>query len=279
MSIIVNNKPIEYFNFSGGECYVSIKNILIDHHTKVVAHLRSSDDVMRLIMVVDAIRRKNMETRLTLIIPYFPYARQDRVCNDGEPFSLSVMADVVNSLRCDEVVVYDPHSEVTEQLLNNCRVVTQVELIKGSVVASSILEKDLLLISPDKGAAKKTQQVSLELGVDVLFCSKKRDPKTGRITKTKIFGSPSGKDCLIIDDICDGGATFIELAKVLKKAGAKDIYLYVTHGIFSKGLENLKKYLNHIYCFNCFLKDADIDNQFLTLLTTTYNENKSINSH
>ena len=92
MTINVNGQPIQFFNFSGGECQISIAHIDVDKATNIEAYIYSSDDIMRLIMTVDAVRQEQPQTKINLTIPYFPYARQDRVCNRGEAFSAKVMA-------------------------------------------------------------------------------------------------------------------------------------------------------------------------------------------
>lgn len=266
MPIKVNKQPIQHFNFSGGECHVSIADIAIDRVTEVTAHLYNSDDVMCLIMTVDAIRQKNADTEINLTIPYFPYARQDRVCNEGEAFSASVMTELINALKCKSVTVYDPHSQITVDLLNNSHVISQADLLENSIVAAEIYDKSLVLASPDAGAETKTREIADKLKVKAIYCTKTRDTRTGQITGTHIPEGVSGKDFIIVDDICDGGRTFTELAKALKEAGAKNLYLYVTHGIFSKGLSVLKKHFKHVYCYHCFLENGDIDQQFLTVI-------------
>ena len=155
MPITVNSTPIQHFNFSGGECHVNIGDIGINKETEVTAHLYNSDDVMCLLMTVNAIRQKNCNSKINLKIPYFPYARQDRACNVGEAFSVSVMAGLINALNCANVTIYDPHSTVTTDLLNNCTVVKQAAILADSVVALDIRNKSLVLLSPDAGAEGK----------------------------------------------------------------------------------------------------------------------------
>lgn len=265
MTIKVNGKPIKSFNFSGGECHVSIAGIETGAAAMIEAYLYSADDIMRLIMTVDAVRQINPETVIDLTIPYFPYARQDRVCNPGEAFGAAVMAHLINGLNARSVTVLDPHSPVVEAYLKNTRVITQAELVKGTV-ANFIKREGLTLVSPDKGASKKTDEIGAALGgVQVLHCAKVRDPATGKITHAEVHGDASGKDMMILDDICDGGGTFIELAKILKAQGAGRLYLYVTHGIFSKGLDILKEHFAHVFCVHTFLRADQIDTDFLTV--------------
>lgn len=265
MTIKVNGKPIKSFNFSGGECHVSVAGIELGTVTEIESYLYSADDIMRLIMTFDAVRQINPETVIDLTIPYFPYARQDRVCNPGEAFGAAVMANLMNGLNARSITVWDPHSPVVEAHLKNARSITQSELVKGAV-AHFIKREALTLVSPDKGASKKTDEVGAALGgVPVLHCSKVRDPATGKITHAEVHGDANGKDMIILDDICDGGGTFIELAKILKAQGAGRLYLYVTHGIFSKGLEILKQHFTHIFCVHTFLPADQIDTDFLTV--------------
>lgn len=266
MTITVNKFPIEAFNFNGGECHVSIADIAVSDITSVVAYLYSSDDIMQLMMTIDAIKRKNSEVAIDLVIPYFPYGRQDRVCNEGEALSVSVMANMINSLECKSVTIYDPHSAMTENLLNNCTVVNQSDILSKSGIITEIKAKCLTLISPDAGAKPKTQEIAGENNIDAIYCTKSRDVKTGKITATNIPDGVMDKDFIIVDDICDGGRTFIELAKSLKKAGCGDLYLYVTHGIFSKGLDVLTEYFEHIYCYHSFLNKDEVDSNDLTIM-------------
>ncbi len=271
MAILVNNKPLDTFKFSGGECHIKIDVTSIGGKTEIVAPLNTSDDIMCLLLAIDAVRRVNATTAIHLTIPYFPYARQDRVCNEGESLSVKVMADIINNLHCAKVTIYDPHSDVTTALLNNCHVVSLADIIASSSLPKDVLANKLALVSPDAGAEKKTRLTAKRLStaghaVEVFCSSKTRDTLTGNITATEVHGNVQGKNLLIVDDICDGGRTFVELAKALKDGGANDIYLYVTHGIFSKGLSELAGHFKHVYCYHTMLADAEIDSSILTVL-------------
>ncbi len=266
MPIIVNGKKLETFQFSGGECHIKINIADISDKTSITAHLSSSDDIMCLMLAVDAIRRVNPATVINLTIPYFPYARQDRVCNEGESLSVKVMADIINSLHCASVTIYDPHSDVTPALLNNCKIIPLAEIVSNHL-AKMVADKKLALVSPDAGAEKKTRMAAKLLSAEVFCSSKTRDTMTGNITATAIHADVNGRDLLIVDDICDGGRTFIELAKELKGGGAGDIYLYVTHGIFSQGLSEISPHFKHIYCYYTMLKDPEINNPTLTIFS------------
>jgi len=275
MSIFINHKPLETFNFSGGECHVKISPSDIGGKTEILAYLNTANDIMNLLLAVDAIRRINPESSIELTIPYFPYARQDRVCNEGEALSVKVMANLVNSLHCDTVTIYDPHSDVTPALLDHCQIITLSDIVANSKLVKIIHENELILLSPDAGSEKKIHATAKKVSnqkrsIEVICASKTRDTKTGDITATHIYGDVKDKSFIILDDICDGGRTFIEIAKVLRSKGSLDVYLYVTHGIFSKGLDVLKSYFKHVYCYHTMLSQDKIDNSFLTILAPAH---------
>lgn len=243
------------WKFPGGEIGVKIdKSTLKTSQIIITTRLSNSDDIMTLLMATDALKRLGIK-QFTLIITYLAYARQDRVMVDGESLSLKVMADLINSQNYDLVVVYDPHSNVSEAVLNNMKVFDNFDLFEIFIKANK--GSDYTLISPDAGASKKIYQLAKQAGYtdDIIIANKHRDVSTGEITHTSVECGPSylvGQHCVIVDDICDGGKTFLELAKVLKDKGAKEVTLVVTHGIFSKGFEELGKYIDNIYTTTSF---------------------------
>jgi ribose-phosphate pyrophosphokinase len=210
--------------------------------------------MVMIMLAVDALRRMGTE-QLNLVLPYFPAARQDRVMVKGEPLTVKIMADMINSLNLNRVTVFDPHSEVTPALLNNCEVIYNYDFIATAI---EDIGQNVLLTAPDGGALKKIYKVSEALGgIEVLECSKSRDVKTGHLKGFRVSADDlQGKNCIIVDDICDGGGTFMGLAEELKKKNAGDLYLAVSHGIFSKGFDDLCKHFKGIYTTNSF---RDID--------------------
>jgi ribose-phosphate pyrophosphokinase len=277
MTIFINNKKIESFMFSGGECQVKIDPTSISSVTSITANLYNSNDIMKLLLAVNAIKHINTQTLIELTIPYFPYARQDRVCNEGEALSVKVMTDLINGLNCSKVTIIDPHSDVTPALLNNVQSISVADIICESDLSQFIKKHNLTIVSPDAGAEKKVRNVLknlslIDIDANLLCASKVRDTKTGNIVATNFLGDVKDKDLIIIDDICDGGRTFIELAKSLKEHGALDIYLYTTHGIYSQGLDVLRNYFKHIYCYHTMLGEKKIDKDFLTVISFNINQ-------
>ena len=240
-------QPYQTIEFSGGELGVVLKDTpyglhYTDYH--IFAHLTNSAKILELVMLVDALRRAGAKN-LTLSMPYIPYARQDRVMNMGESLSVKSFASIINLCKFDTIEVWDAHSDVSLAVFDanviNYGPETFVELIPIDI-------RKAIVVAPDAGANKKVGKVARGFGFDMVRADKVRDTKTGAITGTVVYSEPVGdRDFLIIDDICDGGRTFTELAKQLRLLTTGKVYLYVTHGIFSKGLDVFND-IDHIFC-------------------------------
>jgi len=246
--------------FSGGELHVCCDdlNYLLPQasnldYTKLTARLQSSDDIMELFMLIEILNR-NRCGALKLVIPYFPYARQDRVTEDKCAFSLKVFCNLLNSQLKpeDRVVVFDPHSDVTPALCDNTIVVNMRNIIVENFYDK--FEDIDALVAPDAGAYKKVSDVAAYFEKPVIVATKTRNVGTGELSDPKVHGQVPER-VIIVDDICDGGRTFTSLAKVLRDAGAKWVGLYVTHGIFSKGVKVFDGLIDHIYTTDTFLTE------------------------
>lgn len=256
--------PVDHFTFKGGEEQVKID---LKHAPKggigfvdITARIKNSTDVMALAMLVDACSRLeglHNHAEFTLHLPYIPYARQDRVMNPGEALSIKVFANIVNSLGFDKVIVDDPHSDVSAALLNNVKIRGQDVLIsEHHEIVAGADARYVTIVAPDAGARKKAQKVADRLRLPLVEAGKVRDLKTNEITGTAVFGDVDGRECVIVDDICDGGRTFIALAQALKEKGAKRVILYVTHGIFSFGKQIiLDGGVDEIYAYHDWTKN------------------------
>ena len=275
----------EAFTFNGGEPHIKIKeevgniprNLFSNKKPELVppkgndyrddvlitTRIRSFKDLGFLLVATDALKRMGV-TKISLLLPYFPAARQDRVMVKGEALTVKIYADIINAAQYETVIILDPHSEVTPALLQRVQVINNHNFVQKAIAK----ETDYLLISPDGGALKKVYKLAQFLGSPdmpnfenlaylpqpaVIECSKMRDVKTGQLSGFKIFAEDlQGKTCVIVDDICDGGGTFLGLAKALKAKNAGKLILVVTHGIFSKGLEDLATVFREIYCTDSF---------------------------
>jgi ribose-phosphate pyrophosphokinase len=246
------------FTFSGGEEHIRFNpmDFVASVKIEIFERLTDSSKLIQLLVAVDALKRlSNEETPIELVIPYFPYARQDRVCVEGEALGAAVMANFINNLSFAKVTIWDAHSDVSPALLNKAVNIPQISLLEQCDELSQRLSTgELTLISPDAGASKKTLNIAEKFNgePDVIQAQKVRNLKTGEIMNTEILGDVEGKKVLIADDICDGGRTFIELAKVLRKKGAVEVSLFITHGIFSKGLDVFEGLIDAIYTTDSF---------------------------
>ncbi|MDR2061221.1 MAG: ribose-phosphate diphosphokinase [Acinetobacter sp.] len=265
------NVPIEFLQFSGGERHIQLQHELLNQlqaNTQIKASLQNSADVMDYLLLENVLLEQG--TRVSVEIPYFPYARQDRICAQGQAFSLDLMTRLLNSNsekfagQRQKIVVWDCHSPVTLELLRkNTRFqavinIEPIEIIQQSPALMQILSADnTVLICPDAGATQRTQAIANGINtqrqqdIEVIHCKKQRDPSTGKISTTAV-DSPdlTGKTAVITDDICDGGATFIGIAKQLRSLNCQNIILYVTHGIFSKGLTVFDGLVDQVFTSN-----------------------------
>lgn len=248
---------IEYqaFSFAGGEPHIKIISNTVESEVMLTHRVCSFNDFGLLLITIDALKRLDV-SHIEVFIPYFPAARQDRVMIEGEPLSVKVYADILNSLNLSKVHLYDPHSDVTPALLNNSKTMNNHSLVSRVV---EYIGKDMYIVSPDGGALKKIHKVAAHLqDYKVVECGKSRDVKTGKLSGFKVpLDDLNSKACLIVDDICDGGGTFMGLAEELKAKNAGPLYLVVSHGIFSKGLDKLKDHFEMIFTTDSFKEIED----------------------
>lgn len=245
MYILINNTryEIEHFTFNGGEEHTELPEVFGElSSVTLYSYIRNSSDLMRTLLTVDAMKRTYESSSYNLVMPYVPYARQDRVCNSGEAFSLKVFTQILNSFNLDKVFICDPHSDVTTALIENVVVTTQAEIFEDYCNYTKLWNfiSGCTIVSPDAGSNKKIASVcKVAEKSSFIRADKIRDIRTGKILETVVFADKLSGMYLIVDDICDGGATFTALAQELKKKGAHKVALYVTHGIFSKGRQHL----------------------------------------
>ncbi|CAM7344134.1 MAG: ribose-phosphate diphosphokinase [Enterobacteriaceae bacterium] len=207
-----------------------------------VAAMRDMNDFMLLAQLVDAVRHVTDIAVSHLELAWLPWARQDRHMVNGDSFALKVFANQLNTLNFNKVLLLDPHSDAAAAVINNSVVIAQETcLMKSENLRQAISTGKLMLVAPDAGALKKIHNVAKASGArDYAILTKERDVATGNLTGfSLVSGNVAGKDVLIVDDLCDAGGTFIGSAQVLRDAGARSVSLYVTHGVFSKGVENL----------------------------------------
>lgn len=254
------NKEIEYkmIQFNGGELHIKLSNDVDYSKIKkvIISHrIKDSEGIMEVLIAKDSLERKGVKS-FDLIMPYIPYARQDRQCEDGESFTLKVFCNILNSAKFDNVIVLDSHSDVAPALINNCINKNNEEYIKMALYDININDTAYpILISPDSGANKKTNKLftKLQMFGDIVKCDKKRNTETGQLSGFEVFCDDlKQKSCIIVDDICDNGGTFMGLATELRNKNCGKLYLFISHAIMPNGSDQLLKYFDAIYSTNSF---------------------------
>lgn len=264
--IYVNSIPLGFTKFPAGEIqgkfisdfYASIlQNEKIKNSVCVSAFLFSSDDVFLLAQLKQFLNENFPKHAHLLRLEYQPYSRYDRkMTSDFDVFSLKIFTNFLNSMNWDEVIVPDPHSSVTPALINKSFVIEQYELVYDELGGDEGFECYDAIIAPDIGAVKKARKLADKVGLPLLICEKNRDVNTGKILGVDILNTkdiPSSiKNTkpyyLVVDDICDGGGTFIALANSVKKDYDCELDLFVTHGLFTKGKESLEALYKRVWC-------------------------------
>lgn len=229
--IKINGKNVDIRSFPDGT--LLIKEEPLCDKALVSWFFERNEELVALIFITQHLRSHGAKD-VRLHMPYIPNARQDRVRNADDVFTLKYFADIINSLEYDEVIVLDPHSSVSEALFNNIRIDSPDKLIKNvySRVVSDDMNpsgKDTIMFYPDEGAMKRYSSM---ITLPYAFGIKERDWSTGKIKGLYVFDEDNmvqGRNILIVDDICSRGGTFYHSAKRLKELGAERIFLYVTH--------------------------------------------------
>jgi len=180
--------------------------------------------------------------------------RSDRRFNKGESFDLKVICKFINEMKFDKVFILHPHSPISLALINNSEKVSHFEFVEKTYNKIG----NPILVSPDAGAYKTTHEIAEKLNADLVPSNKVR---VDGVPVISIQGNVKDKECLIVDDLADGGRTFKFLATALKEQGASKVYLYVTHAQFNYGFDELKESIDHVYCTNSF---KDINDEFVT---------------
>jgi ribose-phosphate pyrophosphokinase len=226
--------------------------------TKPTIQIRSRmndfKDLELILCATQALRNLGI-TEIELFVPYFLGGRSDRLFQYGGVHYLKqVIVPIINSQGYSKVITFDPHSDVLEALITNFAKTNNHKLVKFALeqIDNKNDARDrICLVSPDAGAYKKIFDVAKEFQIDnIITANKVRDVKSGEILRTEIPVLDQHRDLsyVILDDICDGGRTFIELAKVMKDSRpTAKLYLVVSHGIFSKGLGELSQYFDGIF--------------------------------
>lgn len=234
---------LETMHFSAGESFFKIKNDLhLTANVFIYWQYENDEEFFILIALCNYLQNENIKIKY-LIIPYLPHSRQDRFSGTGQPFSLSICLDLL-WLAVSDLPIYtlDIHSDVYKKLNIDIHNISSIAFAK-------LVDQDYdFIISPDKGAIDRAKDWALELDILLVCASKVRDPDTGKLKNPKLPRVDlTNKKCLIVDDIIDGAYTFIQLTKLLKEKDARQVDLFATHSIFSKGIDCILEQVDFIY--------------------------------
>jgi ribose-phosphate pyrophosphokinase len=226
--------------FSDGEINVELHDNVRGRDVFVVQSTcaPTNDNLMELIVMVDALRRASAG-RITAVVPYFGYARQDRRVRSARvPITAKVVADMMVGVGVDRVLTVDLHAEQIQGFFD-----VPVDNVYGSPVLLEDIEaqkfEDLIVVSPDIGGVVRARAVAKQLGIDLAIIDKRR-PRANVAEVMHIIGEIEGRTCLLVDDIIDTAGTLCSAAKALKAQGAKKVVAYCTHPVLSgKAIENL----------------------------------------
>jgi ribose-phosphate pyrophosphokinase len=219
--------------FSDGEVTVEITQNVRARHVFVVQSTCSptNDNLMELLIMVDALKRASAE-RISAVIPYFGYARQDRRPRSSRvPITAKVVANMLQTVGVDRVLTMDLHADQIQGFFD----IPVDNIYASPVLLGDLRQKnypDLLVVSPDVGGVVRARALAKQLGCDMAIIDKRR-PKANVSEVMHVIGDIEGRNCVIMDDMIDTAGTLVKAAEVLKERGARSVYAYCTHPIFS----------------------------------------------
>jgi ribose-phosphate pyrophosphokinase len=201
----------------------------------------ANDNLMQLLIMMDALRRASAR-RITAVIPYFGYARQDRKTDGRTPISAKLVANLICTAGADRVLTVDLHAGQIQGFFD----IPTDNLFGGPVMVDDIKERygrdKLVIVSPDVGGVVRARSLAKRLNDSDLAIVDKRRPEAGKSEVMNIIGDVKGAHCIMLDDICDSGGTLANAAAALKEQGAASVAAYVTHGVLSgKAVERIEK--------------------------------------
>ena len=235
-------KPVKTLlsKFANGESLVEIHENLRGLDVFVVQLFSKSvnDDLMELMLLLDALKRSDVKS-INLILPMYPYARQDRKSKSRTPISSRTVASMLEIYNIDRLITIDLHASQIQGFFN-----LPVDNLYGSILFLPYMKQftnDITIISPDSGGTQRATYFAKALDCSMSFCYKHRNVnKPGKIEEMRLVGNVEGKDCLIVDDLCDSGGTLIKCANMLKENGAVSVNVFFTHPVLSgNAIDNL----------------------------------------
>ncbi len=219
--------------FADGEIYIEINENIRGNSIFIIQSISSpaNDNLMELLLCIDALKRSSAKN-ITAVIPYFGYARQDRKVVPRTSISAKLVSNLITKAGADRIVTVDLHAGQIQGFFD----IPVDNLFSTPIFArhvkKRIKSKKIICVAPDVGGTERARALGKLLNVGLAIVDKRR-PKPGQSQVMNVIGDVKNQTCVIVDDIIDSGGTIVNAAKALKKRGAKEVYVYITHGVLS----------------------------------------------
>ena len=228
--------------FADSEVYIEINENMRGSEVFVIqgTSYPANDNIMELLVCIDALRRASAKN-ITAVLPYFGYARQDRKVTPRSPISAKLVANLITNAGANRVLTLDLHANQIQGFFD----IPVDNLFAAPIfvkdIKKNIKSKNLVCVAPDVGGVERARAIGKRLNADLAIIDKRRSGP-GKSEVMNVIGQVKGKSCVIIDDLVDSGGTICNAADALVKKGAKDVYAYVVHGVFSdNAVERIQK--------------------------------------
>jgi ribose-phosphate pyrophosphokinase len=221
--------------FADGEVFVEIQENVRGADVFVIQSTSApaNDHMMELLIITDALRRASAR-RITAVVPYFGYARQDRKVGSRSPISAKLVANLITNAGVDRVMTLDLHAAQIQGFFD----IPVDNLFASPVMVRDIRERfdlaNLMVVSPDVGGVVRARGLAKRINAPLAIIDKRRE-RAGESEVMNVIGDVAGYTCILVDDIVDSGGTLVNAADALLKNGAKDVYAYISHGVLSGG--------------------------------------------
>ena len=227
---------------SDGEIYIEINENIRCNSIFLLQSVSSpaNDNLMELLLCIDALKRSSAKN-ITAVIPYFGYARQDRKVAPRTSISAKLVSNLITKAGADRIVTVDLHAGQIQGFFD----IPVDNLFATPIFARHIKKKlnnkNLICVAPDVGGVERTRALARKLDIGIAIIDKRR-PAPGKSQVMNVIGNVNGKICIIVDDIIDSGGTIVNAAEALVSRGAKEVHVYITHGVLSgTAVEKIKK--------------------------------------
>ena len=228
--------------FADGEIYIEINENIRGNSIFIIQSVSSpaNDNLMELLLCIDALKRSSAKN-ITAVIPYFGYARQDRKVVPRTSISAKLVSNLITKAGADRIVTVDLHAGQIQGFFDIPVDNLFATPIFARHIRKKIKTKNIICVAPDVGGTERARALGKILNVGLAIVDKRR-PKPGHSQVMNVIGDVKNQTCIIVDDIIDSGGTIVNAASALKKRGAKDVFVYITHGVLSG--EAVKKIKN-----------------------------------